>query len=585
MPVFTRDPLLLGGESIQTESTLGEAFRAGAVTMQEGLLGSLARIEEIDEAESGRFASGSQLAGVSQRQISVPTSPLLTPEQARQKLRDNGLEQNLSVPEGGIRQATLNILMDRKRDELRRQTIMAQSRGIGGVFANLTGALAGSFVDPTNIALAFVPVVSEVKYARLLASAGGTLGRTGVRAAVGAAEGFVGLAPVEVLNYYAYQQQQADYDAYDSMLAVAGGAFFGSALHAGAGLIGDGLRGFRSQRTPELRVDDMTAPTGAGEVPQRSALTPEQYERAIVMDRLAEGRPVTRAQAEAPRVRTGAEAGAVIDGRLDALSRVSTEGLLDPAKVRALVAEAGELEDLVRAQARAEREGVVISPENRLSPEELAIADTRRQQIKVELERHNQAQAAGKQLDELQKKLDRIDSDGDLIRLADELLPPREPPPEWSPKVQREIDADPYMPIRPFVASLTPETQANALRMAIAQAASGRPIEVSPALYTDPSYFSPDSAFAAAQRNAVEMDGANPQAAEWADTLKPMPDDVESLRAQVDEDAAKVDEMLAGAGREVPESFRASIAEAELDAQKQGKAAKVAAYCLMRTGG
>jgi hypothetical protein len=227
---------------------------------------------------------------------------------------------------------------------------------------------------------------------------------------------------------------------------------------------------------------------------------------------------------------------------------------------------------------------VLVSPQNRLTAEDLAVADARRQQIKVELERHNQAQAAGKQIETLQKKLDRIDSDGDLIRLADELLPPREQPPELSPKIRAEVEADPFMPVRPFIASTQPETQAAALRMAIAQAVSGRPIDVSPALYADPAYFDPESAFAAARRNADEVDGADQKAADWAESLKPMADDIESLRAQVDEEVAMTDEMLAGAGREMPESARLAIAEAEMQAQKQGKAAKVAAYCLMRTG-
>lgn len=588
MPIFSRNPLMLAGEDIKPESTSGEVFGAlFSEAMDSGLLGSLSRTEQLDQTEFGGTMSQYGSAAASREAVGQRPrrlSQTLSPEQARQRLRDNGLEQNLSVSQQGIREETLDILMGRKREELRRQMILSQSSGGTGVFAGLAGSLVGSLVDPTNIALAFVPVVGQARYAAWLGKAGGTLGRTGVRVGVGATEGLVGLAPVEALNYYSRQREQADYDAYDSMVAIAGGAFFGSALHAGAGLLGDALRPTRWAAGPEVAPRAETGAPGRVEtpipVPDAAA-----RERMMVMERLAEGRPVTQRQVEALRPRTGADAGQVIDNRLAELQRVATDGLLDEAKVRALVKEQGELEALVRTQ---DRPGVLLAPENRLTPEERALADTRRQEVKLELEKHKQAQAAGKELGDLQAKLERIDSDPDLIRLADKLMPLGADArfvDGLSPEVRAQLDADPFMPIRPFVASLEPETQAAALRMAITQAVSGRPIDVAPAVLSDGRYFDPESAFASANRNAGEVDGANPAMADWAATVKPLPDDVESAVKIVSDTEEDVLARLKAAGRELTESDREALDGLAAEAKAQSEAAKVAAMCMMRTGG
>lgn len=590
MPIFSRNPLLTEGESIQTESTLGEAFGAGTYSMYEGVVGSLSRIDDIRSAEGTlpRYEAFQQDGRTVFRQR--PLSPMLDPEMARQKLRDNGLEQNLSIPDSGIRQATLDILIDRKRDELKRQVIMSQAQGGSAVFANLSGALLGSFVDPTNIALAFVPVVGEAKYAQLLARAGGTLGRTGVRLGVGGVEGLVGLAPVEALNYYAHQQQQSDYDAYDSMTAIAGGAFFGSALHGGAGLFSDVVLGGakRFNQPPVVRNEPSLA--AVADSPAAAAppvLDMAARERLMVLDRLAEGRPVTRAQVEAQMPRTGAEAGQIVDDVLAELQAAS-RGVLPTERVRELVAESDELAAVMRAQEVAARDGVLLSPEGRLTPEEMGLADARRQAIKQELDAHGAAQSAAKQLEELDGKLAKIDSDADLIRLTEKLRPMADDVAfvdGLTPALRKELDADPFMPVRPFIAGLDQTTQAGALRMAIAQAVSGRPVDISPALYADAAYFNPESGFAAASRNADMVDGADVEASKWADSIKPLDDDIETARTQVADEEAFVNEMMDAAGIEMTGPFKRSINEAVLESKKQSAAARSAAMCMMRTGG
>lgn len=587
MPIYKTPAIELTDErQVATEATFGEAFGAGTYSMYEGLVGSLSRMDDIRSAEGTlpRYEAFQQDGRTVFRQR--PLSPMLDPEMARQTLRDNGLEQNLSIPDSGIRQATLDILMQRKRDELRRQQIMSESVGLGGLTASLAGALAGSFVDPTNIALAFVPIVGEAKYGQLLARAGGAFGRTGVRIGVGGAEGLVGLAPVEVLNYYAHQQQQSDYDAYDSMLAVAGGAFFGSALHGGAGLFSDVVLGGAKRFNQAPVVRNEPSPAGVVDAPP-PVLDMAARERLMVLDRLAEGRPVTRAQVEAQMPRTGAEAGQIIDDVLAELQSAS-RGVLPTERVRELVAESDEPAAVMRTQEVAARDGILLSPEGRLSPEEMGLADARRQAIKQELDAHGAAQSAAKQLEELDGKLSKIDSDADLIRLTESLRPMADDVAfvdGLTPALRKELDADPFMPVRPFIAGLDQTTQAGALRMAIAQAVSGRPVDISPALYADAAYFNPESGFAAAGRNATMTDGASEAASKEGAAFVVDGGEFDDLVELADYEASQLARMEAEAGTQGDEQLAKEVLGIDESLNANVKAYNEAAACIARIGG
>jgi hypothetical protein len=572
MPIFTeRSPLL--GEPIAPVSTTGEVFGAMFEEAAEsGLFGAGLRTEQIAEARGTQAPTRAETQyGLTPKRR--PLSALLSPEQGRQRLRNNGLDQNLSIPQNGIRSAELDILIERKRAELRRDLIMAQANpSYGTLGASLAGSLVGSFVDPSNLALGFVPVVGEARYAQLLARAGGVLGRTGVRAGVGAVEGLVGLLPAEAVNYYANQQQQADYTAYESMLNIAGGAFFGSALHGGAGLMGDAVFGFKPPMVePPARVDNVL-----GEVPparQVSAVTREQVERSIIMERLAQGQPITRAQVDAIPPRTMAEAGMVIDNRISEL-RLASEGVLPEANVRALVAERDELEALVRGEDK-----LTVS---RLTPAERQFADERRVAIRQELEAHKAAQSAAKQLDTLESRLAKIDDDATLGRLADEILPPpdRTFVESLSPAARAAIESDPLMPVRPFIASLSPDTQARSLRMAISQALEGRPIDVGPAILTDARYLDADAAMTAAARNATEVDGASKAASEAGAKVEGIPTDIDGLKAQVEQDEADLNRMLETMDEDVADEAARALKGIVENGRQQGNAAKAAAMCM-----
>lgn len=174
------------------------------------------------------------------------TGPMLPAENARQRLKDAGLENDLKVSDAGITQAALDTLMFRKRIEKKRQEIFARAEGgLAQGAARLGLAFATTLADPISAGLNFVPVVGQVRYARWLAGAGSVAGRLGVRAGVGAAEGAAGAALYEPFLYTMRTQEQADYDAADSLLNVAFGGVVGAGLHTTVGETAELVRGTR----------------------------------------------------------------------------------------------------------------------------------------------------------------------------------------------------------------------------------------------------------------------------------------------------------------------------------------------------
>ncbi|OTH76959.1 hypothetical protein CAZ14_35780, partial [Pseudomonas aeruginosa] len=158
-------------------------------------------------AEEGRGFTNDSDSIVVQPRLE-PDTPLLSAEDARARVAESGLD--IKVPDQGIRQGALDILIDRHRAQAARQQIMARA-GSGTMPAQIAASLGASLLDPLNIASAFVPVVGEARYANLLARAASPLGRAGVRAGVGALEGAVGAAIIEPLPLLAASQDQTDH--------------------------------------------------------------------------------------------------------------------------------------------------------------------------------------------------------------------------------------------------------------------------------------------------------------------------------------------------------------------------------------
>lgn len=160
-------------------------------------------------------------------------SPLLSPDDARAQLKERGIEGQIEIPESGIRQKTLDILAEHRIEQNRRNAILARSPGgLALNAAGVVGTLAISSLDPVNIASAFLPVVGEARYARMLEAAGeSVLRRTAVRAGVGAAEGITGGALLEPLHIASANAFQDDYTMNDSLANLAFQGLFGAAMH------------------------------------------------------------------------------------------------------------------------------------------------------------------------------------------------------------------------------------------------------------------------------------------------------------------------------------------------------------------
>ncbi len=242
------------------EPTASERRRAAVAETWSTLVGpSLVRWAELDEAR--RWGGGA-----------YPEE--YGPDEARKFFEDNGVGGMLTPEDRTYNRLELSILTQRKQAEIRRQYTLQRAKGgfaEGG--ERLLLALGTSLGDPLTVASAFVPVVSQSRYARLVAGARGVVGRAGVRAAVGAAEGGVGAALVEPFVYGAKRAEQADYDAYDSLANIAFGTIFGGGLHVVGGAVADVLAGRREAavaqsvaelqtRLQELEQAGKIAPTG-----------------------------------------------------------------------------------------------------------------------------------------------------------------------------------------------------------------------------------------------------------------------------------------------------------------------------------
>ena len=209
--------------------------------------------------------------------------PLVPADEARTRLKQEGLEKDLKVPDIGIRSAALDILITRKLEEKRRRDVL--SRGPSGVLPTVGTFSAGvvaSMFDPLNVASAFVPVVGPTRYAAMVARAGS---RVGVRAGVGAVEGAAGAALVEPIVLAAASQEQADYDITDSLLNMAFGTVLGGGLHVGVGAAADAVarrRGWQqAQATDPLPQILETVPQETREAALRTGVAQAMSGRQV----------------------------------------------------------------------------------------------------------------------------------------------------------------------------------------------------------------------------------------------------------------------------------------------------------------
>lgn len=223
---------------------------------------------------------------------------------ANKRAKDEGVDLEF---DNDTTNEALQILINRKRKEMHRAEIFNRSPGGFGLGAQRFALAAGTtLADPAGMALNFVPVVPEMRYARWLASARGAIGRAGVRTGVGALEGGAGALAYEPVLASAKNSEQADYDATDSLLNVAFGTALGGGIHAIGGGTAEAVRALRGIEQPWAIHSPLRDAMTAGRVlaeKEPVTITPEMIERggkkldeAVDAALGAGSRPVVRAE-------------------------------------------------------------------------------------------------------------------------------------------------------------------------------------------------------------------------------------------------------------------------------------------------
>jgi hypothetical protein len=196
-----------------------------------------------------------------------PAVPRMDIIDANDRVKKAGLDKHLTLPDQpDIPPAQLAIMMRNAQARAEREATI--ERGPQGFIPSAlqvgTSFLVGA-ADPINVASAFIPIMGELRYGKVLAAAGDSLtARLATRAAVGAGQGAVGQAALEPLDWWAHTQEGRDFGMSDVLHNIMFGAALGGGLHAGGGFISDAYRGAKGRELypfgpgePLARVPDM----------------------------------------------------------------------------------------------------------------------------------------------------------------------------------------------------------------------------------------------------------------------------------------------------------------------------------------
>lgn len=540
------------------------------------------RLEELNQQELGRaVVAGPESYLAPNAGRLEPETPLIGAEQARDQVAGAGLD--IKIPDQGIRQGALDILMQRHQEQLARQQIMARANG-GSLPTKIAGSLAASLLDPLNIASAFVPVVGEARYARLLAGATSPLGRAGVRGGVGALEGSVGAAILEPLPLLAAQQDQTEYGLSDSLANIALGGVLGGGLHSVGGAVSDALR--RRLATEGAPVETSL---NAG-----AAARPADAGRAIDLGRMFD---------EDPDIALRAGLSRQLEADQASLYRSAEQQALDEIGPSLTGERIGNVADL-----KAERVGLVA--------QDMALDTTYRDRAKVfqgqRLSRKQAERAArdaiATEREQIRTRTSEIDTmlernrAGELDRRDLGLIERGQVPERLQTQIQaraRQIMQG-YQQ-RPLGAAIRTARETaegadwtirdNALRTAVAQAMSGRDIDVAKLFELDEPAKAASALEYLKRPQTRRVDPEGQAESRRVGGQQQAADDLEDARAALAEDEAMAREML----EQLPEDQRAQVealgrdemaaADAEAaKAQQYAKAYRAAAICELGRG-
>lgn len=580
MPIYAGDaPALDRRTLLDVPSDSGDVFGAAF----EGALNtnptnSLFRFGDLAEA-----TNPSPIIDPAGNAVYAPEIPKISAEQARQKVRGAGLD--LKIPDEGIRPGALDILMQRQREQIARQQVLARSP-TGSLGTQVAAGLAASVLDPLSIATAFVPVVGEARYAQLLAGATTPLARAGVRAGVGAVEGAVGAAIVEPLPLLAAAQDQTDYGLSDSLANIAFGGILGGGLHSVGGAISDALRkNLATEPVAAPKIDDAVMPAATRTAD--TASTPD-FARAFDDNPDVALRDTLARQIESDQgsIRANAERQAVDEIRptLDA-ERVGNVADLKRESL-GLTQRDMSLDETYRDRAK-EFQGQRMSRKQaeRAARESIAAEReqirTRQNEINTTLELNR----AG--------ELDRADRGAlDRGEVPERLRPQIE---ARTKQIMRGFELKPLgaavRTARETAQFADYKVRDSALRTAVAQSMSGRDIDVQHIFDLEDPIKSQAAMDKVRRPQEPRVDREGQAASARADEQITPKDDLEEARQALADDQALVDDLL----NQLPEQDRASIAEFGKDeadaaaaqaakAEQYSKAYQAAAICDIRNG-
>lgn len=587
MTIFAGDaPVLDRRTMLDIPAQSGEVFDAAFDSaFSTNPTTSLVRSEELAQQADGRavvMGPESYLAPNAGRL--EPDSPLVEAQSARDRVAGMGLE--IKIPDQGIRQGALDVLIDRHREQAARQQVLARANG-GSMGTQIAAGLAASLLDPLNIASAFVPVVGEARYAAMLGRAASPLGRAGVRAGVGAVEGAVGAAILEPLPLLAANQDQTEYGLSDSLANIALGGILGGGLHSVGGAVSDALRRNLATETPAAgtvlnAADRQAVPTQslrAADFERLFDQDPDAALRASLARSLEEDGAtlLSNAQRQAlDEIRpslAGERVGNVADLKLESLGLTQRDMALDETfKSRAKDFQGSRVS---RKQAERQARDAIATEREQIR--------ARQADINTQLERNR----AG--------EFDRRD-----LGLIERGEIPERLRPQIEARAKQIMQGYQQRPLGAAVRTARETAEAadwtvrdSALRSAVAQAVSGRDIDIN-ALFDLETPGKSGAAMEYVRRPAarrLDPQGQSESLRVDGEAKAEGLDELEAAQKAFDDDEALVNEML----DQLPENERAAVIAAgreEADsamaqaerAERYSKAYRAAAVCDIRNG-
>ncbi|WP_417329168.1 hypothetical protein [Halomonas cupida] len=586
MTIFTDGPIVRRGKNLLEDATTGQ-WEAAKAAAEEGWVrsptSSSRRTAELVRQENGELErQGYPAYGVPEVRRD-PETPMLSAAEARQRVEDAALP--LKIPDEGIREGVLDILIERKQEELQRQFVL-ENAPASTVPVQLLASFAASSVDPMNVAAAFVPVYGQAKYASMLANAGSRAGRAAVRARVGAVQGATGTALAEPIVFSAASREQADYGLTDSLANIAFGAALGGGLHTIGGAISDFRAARISQPTEAAQATTQTTSSqaladGPDTPVSRMAIADDPFPTmgSVLRSQIEQDFPVLRQQASRqareelmPTLR--GELDEIAAGRLPNVRELKREqqniqrdldGLGDTFRARAKQYQREE--GLSRKQAESAARRDIAAEREQLNQ--------RQQDVSERLDVNRQAELARADIARIRRGdvpeqfQQRVDERAEQIARGFEFT-----------NTARAISESSPWPIRQ-----------TALRSAVAQAATGRRVDVDPIFALNDPQARPaavrqmkeklqDTSPAAQGR----LDAESAQLSRTAEELSNSPDgtDVESAQAMLDEELAITQEISDQVGFDLSSAMREAD-ELSADADTFAAAFRAAAICRMRT--